>query len=540
MKSNSPSTFKKKILPAVLGGALALAAAGCMGPTIAPATPDTGWNTSYPDALSPHTQLALGVLKALKENPAAVPAGSRADVAQRWQKLANLVGAKASAAELNAARRDVESALGDALVSKIKGDKPTSGDLMAFMMSSGMKIPAGGIGSLNPDHVAATKAVETLSGATTVAKAAPFEMKAVDPAEALSPTENLVLGTVLLLRDDRNSFEMSQVFRLALYMRPLRRVYDPNPDLVKSTDPRIEAVYMDRIWRTLKPEQIMRIRDMNLTRKDMIDFVSKYPPLHGLDWKKTPTFALLEDTVNDFHEQIAPANTIKAKDKPEFYIAPSLKQAHSGKNPGDGQALYEGICSSCHGMDGQGRFPPIVMKGYLGVHSDHEHHEIIKAGPPQLVGAPIVMPTFGDKLTDDQVWSIVKYIRSWEKKWANGTAGRRGEDDAKAAGVKFLPTPEVYEQWKANSGNVVFLDLQSDIAYRIMGHIPGSVHIRPEDLEEKMKDLPKDKEIVVIDMFATEGLMSAQILAKLGLKISYMSAGMGDWHIVRNYPTAYN
>lgn len=540
MKSNSPSTFKKKILPAVLGGALALAAAGCMGPTIAPATPDSGWNTSYPDALSPHTQLALGVLKALKENPAAVPAGSRADVAQRWQKLAGLVESKASAADLNAARRDVESALGDALVSKIKSDKPTSGDLMAFMMSSGMKIPAGGIGSLNPDHVAATKAVEALSGAATVAKAAPFEIKAVDPEEALSPTESLVLGTVLLLRDERNSFEMPQVFRLALYIRPLRRVYDPNPDLVKNNDPRIEAVYMDRIWRTLKPEQVKRIREMNLTRKDMIEFVSKYPPLHNLDWKKNPTFALLEDTVNDFHEQIAPANTIKAKDKPDFYVAPSLKQTHTGKNPGDGQALYEGICSSCHGMDGQGRFPPIVMMPYLGLHSDHEHHEIIKAGPPQLPTAPIVMPTFGDKLTNDQVWAIVKYVRSWEKKWGNGTAARRGEGEAKTAGVKFLSAPEVYEKWKAKSGNVVFLDLQSDIAYRIMGHIPGSLHIRPEDLDQRMKEIPKDKEIVVIDMFATEGLVPAQELSKLGYKITYMSTGMEDWHIERNYPVAYN
>lgn len=527
---------KQKILPLVLGSVLALGVAACAGPNIGPAIPDTGWDTSYEDALSPHTRLALGVLKAMQDDPNAVHPAARAGLADRWQRLADLVGAKATPGEISAARRDVEVALGGGLVDRIKADHATKADLMMFMMSSGMKIPKGGLSSLNPDHVAATKAIEALrTGA--VAKAA-FEVKAVAPEEALAPVESLTLGTVLLLAKERDSFEMPQVFRLALYFRPLRRLYDGNPDLVKISDPRIETVYLDRVWRVLKPEQVKRIREMNLTRKDMEQYLAKHDPLEGLDWRKNPTFALIEYAVNDFHEQIAPPATIASKDKPDFFIPASLK-AITGKKPGDGQKLFEGICASCHGVDGQGRFPPITMQSYLALHSDHEHFEIVKAGPPQKPGAPVVMPTFGDKLTKDQVWAVVKHIRTWEKKWKSNTSKRRGMAEAKAAGVKFYDTPEAYDLWKAKRDNVLFLDLQSDIAYRIMGHIPGSLHIRPEELDGKLKQLPKNKEILVIDMFGSQGLAPAVQLAKAGYKAAYMDRGMEDWHIERNYPVAY-
>ncbi len=375
-------------------------------------------------------------------------------------------------------------------------------------------------------------------------KAPPVEiaaaaMSAPSHDEALSPMENLVLGTALLLERERETFEMQQVFRLALYLRPLRRVYDPSPDLVrKGESPDIEKVYTERIKRVLGSDMLRRIDQMKLTHADMEEYLRKHVPLYEVDWKKTPSFALVEYAVNDFHEQIAPPQTIDPKDKPEYYIAGSIRQI-SGRNPGDGQKLFEGVCSSCHGMDGQGRFPPIVMKSYLSLHSDHEHFEIVKGGPPQKPGAPIVMPTFGDKLTNDQMWAIVKYLRTWEQHWTDPRNVRRGEAEAKAAKVKFYSTPEVRKIWESRNKNVVLLDLQSDIAYRIMGHIPGTLHIRPEELDKKMKKIPKDKEIIVIDMFGSQGLAPAVELAKAGYKTAYLADGMMDWHIVRDYPTEY-
>lgn len=155
--------LRKTVFPATLACTLALATAGCMGPTMSPVVPDVGWNTDYEDALSPHTQLALGVMRALKEEPETVPPGSRAEIARQWQKLADVIGAKAPPAEISRARLEVERALGKPLVDKIKEEQQTRGDLMGFMMSSGTKLPKGGMKNLNPDHVAATKAVEALN-----------------------------------------------------------------------------------------------------------------------------------------------------------------------------------------------------------------------------------------------------------------------------------------------------------------------------------------------------------------------------------------
>lgn len=155
--------LRKTVFPATLACTLALATAGCMGPTMSPVVPDVGWNTDYADALSPHTQLALGVMQTLKDEPDAIPSANRAEIARQWQKLADVIGAKAPPAEISRARIEVERALGKPLVDRLKDEWPTRGDLMGFMMSSGTKLPKGGMKNLNPDHIAATKTIEALN-----------------------------------------------------------------------------------------------------------------------------------------------------------------------------------------------------------------------------------------------------------------------------------------------------------------------------------------------------------------------------------------
>ncbi len=163
MRHRSFLSLGRPALPLALAAVLALATAGCMGPRIGPAVPDAGWDTSYEDALSPHTQLALGVMQALKDDPETIPPSRRADIAQRWQKLADLIKGSAGPGDISRARLDVEAALDKGLLDKIKEERLRRGDLMGFMMSSGVRIPKGGMKNLNPDHVAATKAVEALN-----------------------------------------------------------------------------------------------------------------------------------------------------------------------------------------------------------------------------------------------------------------------------------------------------------------------------------------------------------------------------------------
>jgi len=76
-------------------------------------------------------------------------------------------------------------------------------------------------------------------------------------------------------------------------------------------------------------------------------------------------------------------------------------------------ALYKSKCQVCHGSDGKGDTPVGKKLGVKDFHSpevakmsDAELFEIIKKGKDNK------MPSYDNKLTDDQIKSLVKYIRS--------------------------------------------------------------------------------------------------------------------------------
>jgi mono/diheme cytochrome c family protein len=77
----------------------------------------------------------------------------------------------------------------------------------------------------------------------------------------------------------------------------------------------------------------------------------------------------------------------------------------------DAAALYKSKCQVCHGADGKGS-PAGQKMGVKDFHSpevakmsDQEMFDITKNGKDK-------MPKYGGKLTDDQIKSLVTYIRS--------------------------------------------------------------------------------------------------------------------------------
>jgi mono/diheme cytochrome c family protein len=77
----------------------------------------------------------------------------------------------------------------------------------------------------------------------------------------------------------------------------------------------------------------------------------------------------------------------------------------------DTEALYKSKCQVCHGADGKGS--PAGQK--LGVRDFHSP-EVAKEGDADLIkitkDGKGKMPKFDGKLTDDQIKSLIKYIRS--------------------------------------------------------------------------------------------------------------------------------
>lgn len=113
-----------------------------------------------------------------------------------------------------------------------------------------------------------------------------------------------------------------------------------------------------------------------------------------------------------------------------------------------GKRVYETQCAACHGakLEGQpkwrerlpsGRFPapPHDPSGHTWHHSDALLFNITKHGieryaPP---GHQSDMPAFGGRLSDDDIWAVLAYIKST---WPDETRQRQAEmnraDDARA------------------------------------------------------------------------------------------------------------
>ena len=77
----------------------------------------------------------------------------------------------------------------------------------------------------------------------------------------------------------------------------------------------------------------------------------------------------------------------------------------------DVAALYKSKCQVCHGTNGKGDTPvgkKLGIKDFSSPEvaklSDHELFDITKKGKDK-------MPAYDGKLTDDQIKSLVKYIR---------------------------------------------------------------------------------------------------------------------------------
>jgi mono/diheme cytochrome c family protein len=92
-----------------------------------------------------------------------------------------------------------------------------------------------------------------------------------------------------------------------------------------------------------------------------------------------------------------------------------------------GQQLYTQYCAACHGVDGVGQFPDAPLEpdatGRYGApphndsgHTWHHHDQlllqIVREGGMGDPSAFYPMPAFGTQLSDEQIVSIIGYIKT--------------------------------------------------------------------------------------------------------------------------------
>jgi mono/diheme cytochrome c family protein len=99
-----------------------------------------------------------------------------------------------------------------------------------------------------------------------------------------------------------------------------------------------------------------------------------------------------------------------------------------------GRSLYEAHCAVCHGVTGKGDGPGATVvrqpirdfsdSAAMQVVDDRFLFEIIKKGGSQF-GRSNAMPSWGMQLSDDEIRSVVAYIRSLAAGARTGPGGRK-------------------------------------------------------------------------------------------------------------------
>src|SRR5438876_10603936 len=83
----------------------------------------------------------------------------------------------------------------------------------------------------------------------------------------------------------------------------------------------------------------------------------------------------------------------------------------------EGQALFRGLCSGCHGGAGRGgKGPDLTRKKFMHGSTDEDIVRTIRNGVPKTT-----MKKLGDVLKDEQVAKLLLFIRSLQRAPADST-----------------------------------------------------------------------------------------------------------------------
>lgn len=121
----------------------------------------------------------------------------------------------------------------------------------------------------------------------------------------------------------------------------------------------------------------------------------------------------------------APALLARLNSNTVSEVSASISSAHfdpagepvpaSSDSIAAGAELYQEQCVSCHGLEGLGdgqyaadmEPPPANFRIHVPLHSDRELHAYISRG-----FSGTAMPAFADKLTPEEIWHLVNYLRA--------------------------------------------------------------------------------------------------------------------------------
>jgi putative heme-binding domain-containing protein len=128
-------------------------------------------------------------------------------------------------------------------------------------------------------------------------------------------------------------------------------------------------------------------------------------------------------------EKLPAESSEPAQPRPRKELAPEEKAALA-----EGQALFRGLCSGCHGGMGRGgKGPDLTDNRWLHGDKDEDIARVIKNGVPGTT-----MKKLGESLKEQQIAIIIGYIRSLAKAPGESSWKPYMEGDAKAGEQLFF------------------------------------------------------------------------------------------------------
>ena len=98
------------------------------------------------------------------------------------------------------------------------------------------------------------------------------------------------------------------------------------------------------------------------------------------------------------------------------------------------------------------------------------------------------------------------------------------------ARASFLPVDQRALVSRVRSGEVTLLDVRPREEYQA-GHIPGAVSVPLGELERRLADLPREREVVAYcrGPYCVLAVEAVELLQKRGFRASHLEDGVPDW-----------
>jgi putative heme-binding domain-containing protein len=201
----------------------------------------------------------------------------------------------------------------------------------------------------------------------------------------------------------------------------------------------------------------------------------------------------------------------------------------------EGQTLFRGLCSGCHGGAGRGgKGPDLTRKKYRHGSSDEEIARTIRNGV-----AKTTMKKLGDALKEEQIAKVILYIRSLQRAPAGSTWKPYLQGDAKLGRHIFFDPKGKAQCAKCHAveseGGRIGPALDHLAGRRAPEYIMESIVQPSQDIDPMYEALQvvTNQGLIIVGLRVNETNFSVQLREENGRFHSFQKSELEEMHVLK-------